>query len=166
MPIPFLDLPPSYEDIEGLNIPGAPPSMAGNRLRPVSCPDLNHGSSGEFTDQEPLTSSRLYAPVVLPEFFPTDSSNSGRGRSVISSNSLQVTGNAAPSPADSKYKGSRRARARSAVITGRRVVGQYVYPGLAYRSSQRLGAPGEELFWGLEGPPATRGYSDGLPSWA
>ena len=165
LPIPFLDLPPSYEDIEGLHAHAAQQSMA---RRPVSCPEINLRlpSSGEFMNDQALTSARIYEPVVLPELVPNgdiDARDSGRGRSVISPNYLQVTGDAA---ANSKQKGSRRARARSAVVTGRRVVEQYVNQGLAYRPRQSLGVPREELLLGSGDSYAVRGYADGLPAWA
>lgn len=139
--------------------------------RPVSCPELNLRlpSSGEFMNEmgdQPLTSARIYEPVVLPELVPhgdIDARDSGRGRSVISPNFLQVTGDAA---ANSKPKGSRRARARSAVVTGRRVVEQYVNQGLAHRPRQWLGVPRGELLQRSEDSYAVRGYADGLPAWA
>ncbi|KAF8455178.1 hypothetical protein BGX38DRAFT_1267447 [Terfezia claveryi] len=172
LPAPFFDLPPKYDDIEGLHShrksiqpaleTSRPPSLGLGR-RPVSCSDLEFVSpSGGFypdgysgseaevmEDANGLTFSRVYGPLGLPEVIPMQGSVQG------------FPSSAAPQNANSLFQGfseagSSRSHSTHFVPLSRARSTSSLHNshyGFAYRPSPRLNVPSSELFFGtLETP--------------
>ncbi|RPB25018.1 hypothetical protein L211DRAFT_836876 [Terfezia boudieri ATCC MYA-4762] len=196
LPPPILDLPPKYDDIEGLHshrrsiqpaLETSRPPFLGLGRRPASCSDLEFvNPSGGFypdgysgseadvrEDANGLTFSRVYGPLGLPEVIPVQ-------------DSVQGFPSSAPQNAKSLSQGfseagSSRSHSTHLVPLSRARSTSSLHSshyGFAYQPSPRLNVPNSELFFGtLEtplhgadqqvGPNRLRhNYADGRPAWA
>jgi len=171
--LPFLNLPPKYDDIEGLDshrrsiqpVPETPTSSLtlGPKRRPASCSDLEFispsggfyldgysGSEAEVgEDASGLTFSRVYGPSGLPEIMPMHGSDRGFPSSAApqDANSLHEGFSNAGSSRNHSTHNAPLGRARSTTSL------HSSHYGFAYRPSPRLNVPSSELFFGtLETP--------------
>ncbi|KAF8423329.1 hypothetical protein EV426DRAFT_710726 [Tirmania nivea] len=168
LPVPFQDLPPKYDDIEGSHshrksIQLAPqtlrlPMALGLRRRPASCSDLELFSpSGGFyldgysgleaevgEDANGLTFSRLYGPPGLPEFMPMHGSDRGFSSSTApqNANSLHQGYSDAGSTCNRSTHIAALSRARSTTSL------HSSHSGFVYQPGPRLDVPSKELFFG------------------
>ena len=178
LPVPFLDLPPQYDDIEGLDsnrkgiqpapiTSGSPMTLGlSSRRRPVSCSDLkffspsggfypdgysdSEAEGGEDASGSGLTFSRVYGPPGLPEIMPIYASNVDRG--FCSPTAPQNTNSLRQGY--SGGAGSMRNRSTHTTLLSKARSTTSLrssHYGFAYRPSPRLNVPSSELFIGTLG---------------
>jgi len=145
--IPFLDLPPSYNDIEGLNNRTQAQSTLGESLGARH----RHSASADF-----YFDSYGYPTGHRPFISPTINEPSSNFRAV---DSLSVNHNYAGSN-ETAALGRNHYRTHSATDL------RSQHLGYAYQPNQRLSRSTEELFLGpLESSMTQPKYADGLPVW-